>query len=53
VSGQDNLAAYGDAEGDQAERYARTREFMELVRRLWTEEGVAFRAGTSRSMGRR
>jgi alkanesulfonate monooxygenase len=43
VSGQDNLAAYGDAEGDQAGRYARTREFMQLVRRLWTEEGVTFR----------
>jgi alkanesulfonate monooxygenase len=42
VSGQDNLAAYGDAEGDQAQRYARTREFMRLVRRLWTEENVTF-----------
>ena len=40
VSGQDNLAAYGDSEGDQAHRYARTREFMQLVRRLWTEENV-------------
>ena len=42
VSGQDNLAAYGDSEGDQAQRYARTREFMRLVRRLWTEENVTF-----------
>jgi alkanesulfonate monooxygenase len=25
VSGQDDLAAYGDSEGDQAQRYARTR----------------------------
>lgn len=40
VSGQDNLAAYGDVEGDQAQRYGRTREFMRLVRRLWTEENV-------------
>jgi alkanesulfonate monooxygenase len=40
VSGKDNLAAYGDSEGDQAHRYARTREFMHLVRRLWTEENV-------------
>jgi alkanesulfonate monooxygenase len=40
VSGQDNLAAYGDTEGDQAHRYARTKEFMRLVRRLWTEENV-------------
>jgi len=43
VSGQDNLAAYGDAEGDQAQRYARTKEFMRLTRRLWTEESVTFR----------
>ncbi|MEU4287819.1 LLM class flavin-dependent oxidoreductase [Kribbella sp. NPDC026596] len=42
VSGQDNLAAYGDSEGDQAQRYARTREFLQLVRRLWTEEDVTF-----------
>jgi alkanesulfonate monooxygenase len=40
VSGKDNLAAYGDSEGDQAHRYARTKEFMRLVRRLWTEEDV-------------
>ncbi|MBY2908435.1 LLM class flavin-dependent oxidoreductase [Rhizobium leguminosarum] len=40
VSGKDNLAAYGDGEGDQAHRYARTKEFMRLVRRLWTEENV-------------
>jgi len=43
VSGQDNLAAYGDVEGDQAQRYARTQEFMRLARRLWTEERVTFR----------
>lgn len=42
VSGQDDLAAYGDFEQDQAQRYARTREFMRLVRRLWTEEAVTF-----------
>ncbi len=42
VSGKDNLAAYGDSEGDQAHRYARTKEFMRLVRRLWTEENVTF-----------
>ncbi|NEI06987.1 LLM class flavin-dependent oxidoreductase [Rhizobium leguminosarum] len=40
VSGKDNLAAYGDSEGDQAHRYARTNEFMRLVRRLWTEDNV-------------
>jgi alkanesulfonate monooxygenase len=42
VSGQDNLAAYGDREGDQAHRYARTKEFMRLIRKLWTEERVNF-----------
>ncbi len=42
VSGQDKLAAYGDTEGDQAHRYGRTKEFMRLVRRLWTEENVTF-----------
>jgi len=42
VSGQDNLAAYGDTEGDQSHRYARTKEFMRLVRKLWTEENVTF-----------
>jgi len=40
VSGQDDLAAYGDREGDQAHRYGRTKEFMRLVRRLWTEDNV-------------
>ncbi|NUT33508.1 MAG: LLM class flavin-dependent oxidoreductase [Hamadaea sp.] len=43
VSGKDNLAAYGDSEGDQAHRYARTKEFLQIVRRLWTEENVTFR----------
>ncbi|WP_034261109.1 LLM class flavin-dependent oxidoreductase [Actinospica robiniae] len=42
VSGQDNLAAYGDAEGDQAQRYARTKEFMRIARLLWTQENVTF-----------
>ncbi|HVW40075.1 MAG TPA: LLM class flavin-dependent oxidoreductase [Amycolatopsis sp.] len=40
VSGRDDLAAYGDHEGDQAQRYARTKEFLRIVRRLWTEENV-------------
>lgn len=52
VSGQDNLAAYGDSDRDQAHRYGRTREFIRLVRRLWTEENVTyegefFRVGNS------
>ncbi|MEV4566291.1 LLM class flavin-dependent oxidoreductase [Nonomuraea sp. NPDC049419] len=42
VSGKDDLAAYGDSEGDQAHRYARTKEFLRIVRRLWTEEDVTF-----------
>lgn len=42
VSGKDDLAAYGDIEGDQAHRYGRTKEFMQLVRRLWTEEEVTY-----------
>ncbi|NUS93770.1 MAG: LLM class flavin-dependent oxidoreductase [Nocardia sp.] len=43
VSGKDDLAAYGAAEEDQADRYGRTREFIQLVRRLWTEENVTYR----------
>jgi alkanesulfonate monooxygenase len=42
VSGTDNLGAYGDAAADQAGRYARTKEFMQLVRRLWTEDNVSY-----------
>ncbi|MFD7088002.1 LLM class flavin-dependent oxidoreductase [Streptomyces sp. NPDC059896] len=42
VSGLDNPAAYGDLRSDPAQRYARTQEFLHLVRRLWTEEGVTF-----------
>lgn len=43
VSGKDNLSAYGDSEADQAHRYARTKEFMRLTRRLWTEENVTYK----------
>ncbi|WP_182263003.1 LLM class flavin-dependent oxidoreductase [Rhodococcus sp. UFZ-B548] len=43
VSGKDDLAAYGDTDGDQANRYARTRQFLQLVRKLWTEENVTYR----------
>lgn len=42
VSGLDDPAAYGDATVDSPARYARTREFLYLVRRLWTEEAVTF-----------
>ena len=43
VSGKDNLGAYGDAEAEQADRYDRTREFIQIIRKLWTEENVTFR----------
>ncbi|MCW2870710.1 LLM class flavin-dependent oxidoreductase [Actinacidiphila oryziradicis] len=43
VSGLDNLEAYGDVEFDPARRYDRTKEFLRLVRRLWSEENVTFR----------
>jgi alkanesulfonate monooxygenase len=42
VSGKDDLRAYGDFEEVEADRYARTREFMQLVRRLWTEDDVTY-----------
>jgi alkanesulfonate monooxygenase len=51
VSGQDNLAAYGDSEGDQAHRYGRTKDFMRLVRRLWTETNVTFESEHFRVTG--
>lgn len=40
VSGPDHQPEYGDDEGDQTQRYARTREFMRLVRRYWTDDDV-------------
>jgi alkanesulfonate monooxygenase len=43
VTGLDNLAAYGDGQADPAQRYDRTREFLRLVRLLWTQENVTFR----------
>ncbi|MET0240675.1 MAG: LLM class flavin-dependent oxidoreductase, partial [Sphingobium sp.] len=51
VSGQDNLAAYGDSERDQAHRYGRTKDFMRLVRRLWTETDVTFESEHFRVTG--
>src|ERR1700733_2732562 len=42
VSGTDNLAAYGDVAAEQADRYARTKEFVRLVRRLWAEDNVRY-----------
>jgi alkanesulfonate monooxygenase len=43
VSGHDNLAAYGDHEEDRAARYGRTKEFLQIVRSLWTQENVTYR----------
>jgi alkanesulfonate monooxygenase len=43
VTGVDNLAAYGDGKADPAQRYERTREFLQLVRKLWAQENVTFR----------
>ncbi|MET1004864.1 MAG: LLM class flavin-dependent oxidoreductase [Propionibacteriaceae bacterium] len=42
VSGLDHVAAYGDTKSLPEQRYARTQEFLHLLRRLWTEEQVTF-----------
>lgn len=42
VSGKDDHAQYGDFESRDEERYARTREFMQLIRLLWTREHVTY-----------
>jgi alkanesulfonate monooxygenase len=42
VTGRDELAAYGDGEFDYARRYDRTREFLQLIRRLWHSDDVTF-----------
>ncbi|WP_245614093.1 LLM class flavin-dependent oxidoreductase [Actinokineospora inagensis] len=42
VSGEDQPAAYGDVSGDQAWRYGRTKEFLQVVRKLWAEEDVTY-----------
>ncbi|MFI5842721.1 LLM class flavin-dependent oxidoreductase [Catenuloplanes sp. NPDC051500] len=41
VSGKDHPAAYGD--DDQADRYARTKEFMRIVRALWEHPEVSIK----------
>src|SRR5262249_42687392 len=40
--GKDDHRAYGDFDERDEDRYARTREFMQLVRLLWTREAVTF-----------
>src|SRR5438874_3768718 len=42
VTGKDDHRAYGDFDENDQDRYARTREFMQLVRQLWTREDVTF-----------
>lgn len=42
VTGKDDHAAYGDFEADSGSRYERTREFMQLVRLLWTRDDVTY-----------
>jgi alkanesulfonate monooxygenase len=42
VSGLDHAEAYGDAEIDPARRYDRTKEFLRLVRLLWSDDAVTF-----------
>lgn len=42
VSGKDDTRAYGDFTEESADRYARTREFMQLVRLLWTRDDVTY-----------
>jgi alkanesulfonate monooxygenase len=42
VTGKDDNRAYGDFVEESADRYARTREFMQIVRRLWTQEDVSY-----------
>lgn len=42
VTGKDDHRAYGDFDTDDASRYERTREFMQMLRLLWTREDVTF-----------
>src|SRR5689334_10374506 len=42
VTGKDDTRAYGDFADDPRTRYDRTREFMQVVRQLWTREDVTF-----------
>lgn len=40
VSGADSSEVHGDRAIDRPGRYERTREFLHVLRRLWTEESV-------------
>lgn len=43
VSGADATAEYGDPVHERGDRYARTLEFLQVLRRLWTEDAVSHR----------
>ena len=43
VTGKDDIQAYGDFVEDSTDRYQRTREFMQLVRLLWSRDEVTYR----------
>jgi alkanesulfonate monooxygenase len=43
ITGRDDHRAYGDFEESPDTRYARTREFMRLIKLLWMQENVTFR----------
>ncbi|HTE84086.1 MAG TPA: LLM class flavin-dependent oxidoreductase, partial [Dehalococcoidia bacterium] len=43
ITGKDDHRAYGDFEEQAESRYARTLEFMKLVKLLWTRDDVTFR----------
>jgi alkanesulfonate monooxygenase len=42
ITGKDDHRAYGDFEDRPDQRYARTREFMQIIRRLWTADDVSY-----------
>ncbi len=42
VTGKDDHRAYGDFDENDGDRYARTREFMQILRLLWTQEDVTY-----------
>lgn len=42
VTGIDGAEMYGDDEFDYSRRYDRTKEFLQIVRKLWSEENVTY-----------
>jgi alkanesulfonate monooxygenase len=42
ISGTNSPGAYGDTVSEQADRYARTTEFIQLLRKLWTQDNVSY-----------